>query len=316
MKAFKMTALLLLGLCLAAGTWGAPKKEAGPTAKKIGILMFSDEVRYHQAAEGFADRLRKEGFTEPKVEFLIETADANKGKLAELVKKFSAERMDLIFTLGTSATVAVAREIRDIPVVFAVVYDPIEAGIAREWRSSGNNTTGTSSQISMAKLVEHLQQLARTKRLAVLYTPGEKNSETQLKDLQEIQEQYQIKVIPVPLTRKEEISQILPELIRASDAIYLSGSNLVDSQVATIVQAATRAHVVTVTHLEDLVEKGVLLGFCPNPEEMGRRAAEKAIRILRGAKIPSLPIERMKKYDLIVNMRTARDGGFSFPSRS
>ncbi len=305
--------MLLLGLCLVSPGYGAPKNEAGHAVKKIGILMFSDEARYNQAADAFVDRLRKEGFREPNVRFYTEKADANKGKLSELVKQFSAAKMDLILTLGTSATVALVREIRDVPVVFAVVYDPVQAGIAREWRSSGNNTTGTSSRVQMGKLVERLQQFRRVKRLAVLYTPGEKNSETQLKDLQDIQAGSQMKVIPVPLTRKEEVTQILPEVIRASDAIYLSGSNLVDSQVEMIVQETSKSGVITVTHLEDLVEKGVLLGLCPNPGAMGRHAAEKALRIFRGVEPSSIPIERMKNYDLILNMRTVKRGTFSVP---
>lgn len=282
--------------------------------KRVGVLMFSEEVRYNDATKGIMDKLKEEGLGEPKTNFIIENAGGNKAKAEELVKKFAAAKMDLIITMGTSATVAVAREIKDVPIVFGVVYDPVEAGIAKAWKSSGNNTTGVSTKVPMSRLMASLKEFKPVKRLTVLYTPGEKNSEIQLKDLQKLQSAYKIKVVPVPFTRKEEVAQLLPEVIRTSDAIYITGSNLVDSQISMIVDMATRARVVTITHLEDLVEKGVLLGVSSDPYLNGRLAGEKAIKILKGAKPSSIPIDYLKEYKVMINLKTARAGQFKIPA--
>jgi len=279
-------------------------------AEKIGIILFSEENRYTEAAKGIRDRLEEEGIQEPKTTFIEEHAGANKAKAAEIVRKFSADKMDLIFALGTSASLAVAREIKDVPIVFCVVYDPVEAGLVKDWKSSGNNVTGTSTLVPMSMLMDNLQLLAPVKRLAVLYTPGEKNSESTLKRLQEVQAVYKITILPVLITKKEEISQILPEIIRTSDAIYLTGSNLVDSEVSVIVDMATRGKVITVTHLEDLAEKGVLLGVCSDSYLLGRLAGGKGIKILKGAKPSSLPIDVLKKFSVILNMKTVAAGDF------
>lgn len=281
--------------------------------RKIGILMFSNEVRYNEAMTGITDRLREEGYSEPTTRITVGNADANKARAAELVKKYTAEKMDLIITLGTSMTVPVAREIKDVPIVFGVVYDPVEAGIAMNWKSSGNNTTGASTMFPMEKAIDILREFRKVGRLAVLYTPGEKNSESQLKDLQEIQNLSGIRIIPVPLTKKEEVGQILPEVVRTCDALYVTGSNLVNSQIATIVEVATKANVVTVTHLDDLVAKGVLLGVCSNSYQNGRLVGEKAVRILKGAKPSSIPIESPKEQYVMINMETARAGRFRIP---
>jgi len=286
--------------------------EAGPVIR-IGILAFSEESRYSDATRGVIDQLKMEGFVEPGVKFIKENAGANKAKAGELIKQFAAAKLDLIVTQGTSATVPIAREIKDVPIVFSVVYDPVEAGIAKDWKSSGNNTTGATTKIPMSRLLDSLKAFAPVKYLSVLYSPGEKNSETQLRDLQKLQAMYRIKVIPVPITEKEEFRHLLPEVVRTSDAIYVTGSNLVDSQLSMIVEMATKGKVITITHLEDLVEKGVLLGVCTNPYNLGRLAGEKAARILRGAKPSSIPIETLKEFDVILNMRTARSGGFRIP---
>ena len=116
-----------------------------------------------------------------------------------------------------------------------------------------------------------------------------------MKDLQRTEVNYKIKVIPVRLTKIEDVNQLLPEVLRTADAVYVTGSNLVDSQVVVIAEMATKAKVITITHLEDLVEKGVLLGVCADAYAMGRLAGEKAVKILKGVKPASIPIESAKK---------------------
>jgi putative tryptophan/tyrosine transport system substrate-binding protein len=281
--------------------------------KKIGVLMFSEEARYLEALKGIKEKLGEGGFGEKKAAFIIENADANKAKAADLVEKLATAKLDLIITLGTSVTSAVSREIRDVPIVFCMVYDPVDAGIAKTWKSSGNNTTGTSTKIVMSKLVESLRAIGQVKKLAVLYTAGEKNSEIQLKALQEVQTNHALKIIPVRLTKIDEVQQLLPEVLRTADALYITGSHLVDRQISLITAMATKAKVLTITHLDDLVEKGVLLGVCTNSYAGGRLAGEKAVRILKGAKPSSIPIETPKKYDVLLNMKTAKEGQFNIP---
>lgn len=281
--------------------------------KKIGVLIWTKENHYSETIKGLMEQLKKEGFVEPKVKFTIENAEGNKAKAADLAQKFSAARMDMVITIGTSATVIVSKEIKDLPIVFGLVYDPVEAKIAADWKSSGNNTTGASNKISMSNIMRSLKELAPVKRLGVLYQPGERNSEVQLKDLHAEQNEFQIKVVPVPLTSRADVVQILPEVLGAVDAIYLSGSSIVGESIPTIVDMATKAKVITVTHLEERVEKGVLLAVCADSYKVGLLAGEKASKVLKGANPSSLPIGVLKKLDVILNMKTAKTGHFDIP---
>ena len=281
--------------------------------KRIGVLLWSEEPRYIETKNGVMEQLRKEGFREPAVKLTIENAGGNKAKLAEIVQKFATAKMDLIISIGTTATIPVTREIKDVPVVFSMVYDPVEVNIAKTWKSSGNNTTGASSRVPMSKLVDTLKRFTPVKRLAVLYTPAEENSVVQLKELIGAQSEFQLEIVPVPLTNSEEVALILPEVIRTVDAIYLSGSSVVGKTIAMIVDLATKAKVVTITHLDDLVSEGVLLGVCANPHAVGRLAARKAVKVLKGAKPSSIPIETLKHLDLIINIKTAKAGQFKIP---
>lgn len=281
--------------------------------KRIGVLLWSEEPHYTIGLQGIMDQLKKDGFGEPAVRYTIENAGRSKAKAVEVIQGFTAARMDMIITLGTSATVIAAKAVKDIPIVFSTVYDPVESGISKDWKSSGNNTTGSSTWGPMSTIVGILREFSPVKRLAVLYTPGERNSELQLLELQKLQEEFHLKVMPMILTSRDEVAHTLSEAVPTVDAIYLTGSSIVGATVPLIVNIANKSKVVTVTHLDDLVDKGALLGVCANSYTIGRLAGEKAGKVLKGAKPSSLPIETEKKPDIILNRKTAKAGGFSVP---
>ncbi|MHB8770819.1 MAG: ABC transporter substrate-binding protein [Syntrophales bacterium] len=283
--------------------------------RQIGIMTYTAEARFVESERGIMDQLKQDGFRDPAVRFSRKSADGSKVKAAELARTFAAAKGDLLLTIGTTATIAAAREIKDVPIVFSIVYDPVEAGIAKAWKSSGNNTTGASARIPMDRLMQSLKLLAPVRRLAVLYTRGERHTEIMLKELQGLQSEFGIKVIPVILSKEEEVPRILPAVLPAVDAIALTGSSIHYSSVPLIVNMATAAKVVTITHIEEFVHKGALLGISANPYLQGRLAGEKAVRVLKGAKPSSIPIETPNKLDIVLNMRTARAGQFQIPEK-
>jgi putative ABC transport system substrate-binding protein len=283
--------------------------------KRIGIFTFTEETRYSDNQKGIIDQLKKDGFEAPAVKFTIENAKGSKARAAEIAQAFASSKMDLIFTIGTSATIPIAMKIKDKPVVFSAVYDPVESGIAADWKSSGNNTTGTSTRIPMSDIMRVTKQFLPVKRLAVIYTPGEKNSEAQLKEIQGLQANSQIRVIPIILTNKEEAVQILSEVVNNIEAIYLTGSSVVGGLAPTVINMANKAQVVTITHLDDIVDKGALLGMCINSYHAGSLSGKLAVKILKGAKPSNIPIEPAKNFDIILNMKTARAGKFQIPPK-
>ncbi len=281
--------------------------------KRINMLLWDDDSRFVDCAKGVLDQLKGDGYGEPGVTITIENAQGSKLKLAELVTKFATAKPDMIVSLGTIPTIAVTKEIKDLPVVFGMVYDPVEAGIAKSWRSSGNNSTGASPLIPMSTLVGPLKEMRPVKTLAVLYTADEKQSRIQLLELKKIQEYSQIKVIPFILSEKEDVTKVLASVVRVADAVYVTGATIIGPIVPTIVETANNAQVVTITHLPDYMNKGVLIGLCANPYLVGRLAGKKAVQILKGAKPSAIPVEAEKKVDLILNRKTAAAGQFRIP---
>ena len=146
--------LLLIAACLAI----EPACARAAAEKRVVMLMFGEEDRYAAQKKGALEQLAKEGFKEPGVRFSFENAQGSKAKAAQLARKFASRKPDLIFAFGTSAALAVASEIKDVPLVCGT-YDPVESGIALDWKSSGNNTTGVSPKFPLSRLVGSLQEL-------------------------------------------------------------------------------------------------------------------------------------------------------------
>ena len=283
------------------------------TSKKIGIIIFSEESRYDEARRGIVDQLKKGGFAEPNVKYTIANAKGSKVKATEAVQQFSEAKMDLIVAMGTSSVLIALKIIKDTPIVFSTVYNPVESGIAKELKSSGNNTTGVTTWFPLSKIIYFMKEFAPVKTLAVLYTPEEKNTVAQLMELQKSQAETQIKVIPIIIASKEDLTLMVPEAVRVADAIYLTGSSFIGNAVPFIVEMANKSKVITVSHLDDLVQKGALLGMGVDSYTAGLQAGKIALKVLRGAKPSSIPIESGKKMNSLFNMRSAKAGQFNVP---
>lgn len=278
--------------------------------KRIGIVMFSEEKRYRESRDAMKEAI---GRKDPGAKYFEENAEGSKAKAVEIAKKVAAAKYDLVLVVGTSAATAVAGAVKDVPVVFTMVFDPVDSKIAKDWSSSGNNTTGSSPKVPMPLLLENLKKLRPVKTLGVVYTPGEKNSESQLKELQAAQAGAGLKVLPIPVASKDEINTVVADAMGKVEALYITGSSVVGENLPVILGMAARGKVVTLSHLDDMIEKGATFGVAANSEAVGRLAGEKAAKILAGAAPASLPIETLASFDVILNQKTVAETGITVP---
>lgn len=308
MWSIKTTCIAAL-LCIA----GALSPSEAGAEKRIGILLFNDQARYIKNRDGVIDQIRKQGFREADVKFTVESAGGSKARAVALARKFAADGMDLVIPIGTSAAIVTANEIKNIPIVFVMVWDPVESKIAKSWKSSGNNTTGASSRTSATELLRVLKEIGSINRVAVLYTPGERNSEIQLAEFEADKDRFGLRIVPVPLTEKVMVAPVISDVVSKVDALCLTGSSIVGDSLQLIVELATQAGVVTASQSEDHVEGGVFIGITVDAYRVGRLAGEKAVKVLKGANPSSIPIEPLGKLDLIINNKTAKAGRFQIP---
>jgi len=272
---------------------------------KIGIIRYSDELGYPEGVKGVIEQLKKEGFDESKVIFDSRSADSSKEKVTEITKEFLEKKMDLIVAVGTSSVVGVYKETKDIPIVCAMIFDPVGAGVAKSWESSGTNVTGASSWVDMSAIVNALKQVCPAKQIGVLYNEEEKNSVLQLEEFRKLQGKMGFTVIGANVTKPEETGEVTRSLVGRVDSIFISGSSTVSKGLGAILEVTNKSNIATAAHTQDKLEKGVLLTLSANSFRLGELAGKKVALVLRGAKPSDIPIETLKTYDLAVNLKTA-----------
>jgi serine/threonine protein kinase/ABC-type uncharacterized transport system substrate-binding protein len=288
-----------------------PGRMKRPPDAKIGILLWSPQIRYQQCRDGVIEELREEGFVEPEVQITVEHADSQAQAVASIAQRFVSSGMNVLIPVGTSAIVRVAAEVKDVPVVFAFAFDPVASKVAQSWKSSGNNTTGSSSKTPAPLLVEWLRKLAPVKSLAVLYTPGETNTEAQLADFQRLKDP-DLRIVPTPIASRGDIAEAIPRLEGSADAVLLTGGTIIGEGTAQIVLLANKARILTCTQSQGF-ESRVVLGVTVNPNAVGRLAGRKCAMVLRGTRPAAIEIEALDTSDVTVNPRVAKALGLELP---
>lgn len=306
------TGVVLAGLvffCLAAA-WAAAAEK--PT---IGVLIFRGDRNTDQITRAAVlEQLKAEGFGEDKAVYLHEDARGDQARLQELARKIVAAKPNLIVSISTPVTLAFIKETKDIPIVFALVLDPIGAGITQNLKSSGTNVTGTSIHVPTQVLLNTLRRVSSFKRLGLLYTLKEKNSVVQLEDAKEHERAMKYQVVSESVEKGEQIPGAMERLSRKGmDALFVTGASVVHQHTETVVKLAIERKIPTVTNLDLRVNQGILLGVSPNLEDLAKLSGKKAAQVLRGARPADIPIEIAKRYDIIINLKTARSMDLKVP---
>ncbi|MBU1999224.1 MAG: ABC transporter substrate-binding protein [Candidatus Omnitrophota bacterium] len=280
---------------------------------KIGVLQYSNEEFYTQSLKGIVSELKKEGYDENNVEFDVRNADGIEDNVVKIMNDFKTKGLNLLITLGTIPSVFATKEIKNIPIVFCTVFDPVGSGIVNSWERSGNNATGTSTWVKLQSMIKIMRYVSPVKTIGVIYNQEEGNSFLQLSALKVLQSELGLEVIPVNLTSLEEARGLIEGLVGKVDSIFITGSTLVGKSVGVILEVAKRHGLPTVAHLQERSKQGVLLVVSADNVKLGELAGTRVAQVLRGAKPADLPIEMLKEYDIFVNMNTARDTGIQVP---
>lgn len=305
-KFFKPMVIFVLVVC-ASGVMPGGAVAAGK--KRLGILFWDEQGRYHTANNSMLAWLKDHGFPESDLELKVVNAMGNKAKAMKLSQDLAAEKMDIYVALGTSALDAMKTEIMEAPIVFGLALDPVGGKFVKSMKSSENNITGVAWAVSMATIVNKMKAIVPVKTLGVFYTVGQKNSESAFKYLQAIQAECGITVLPLPVNTKEDLVSVLPYLKEKVDAVFITGSTVAASMVPEIVAATAREKIASACIVADYVEKGVLFGWGVNVEEQGQKMGERVEAVLKGADPADLPIGTPEKFEFYVNTKTAAASG-------
>jgi putative ABC transport system substrate-binding protein len=224
---------------------------------------------------------------------------------------------DIILTVSTLATVAVQRETRTIPIVFATVGDPVASGLVERLNQPGGNITGFANyEASLGgKWLELLSEIAPgRKRAAIMFDPDTSVASTFMPSLEAAARSFKVEPITAPVRSDAEIETAIIALGREpGGGLVVMGDLFTLVHRAPIISAAARSNVPAVFWDPGFAREGGLLSYGPDPVGPTRRAATYVDRILRGENPGDLPVQFPTKYEMIVNLKTAKALGLNVP---
>jgi putative ABC transport system substrate-binding protein len=309
----------IAGLGGAAAWLLAARAQQGDRVRRIGVLSLGDENDpvWKPYLSAFTQALAGLGWTDGRNVRLDVRGGDDINRIPAIAQELVGLQPDIILAGTTAATAALQRETRTIPIVFATVSDPVVTGLVPRLNQPGGNTTGFAIyEASLGgKWLELLSEIAPgLKRAAIMFNPDNPGALVFPPPFETAARSLKVEPIITHVHSAAEIETAIIALGRepggglvAPPDVFTTGHR------ASIISAAARNNVPAVYSLPDYARDGGLLSYGPDPVDLVRRAASYVDRILRGDKPGDLPVQFPTKFEMVVNLKTAKTLGLNVP---
>jgi putative ABC transport system substrate-binding protein len=302
----------------AAAAWPlAARAQQSTKLPTVGFLGATTPSADGQRFAAFVQRLRELGWIEGRnVAIEVRWAEGRTHRFAEIAAEFIQLKVDVILTHTTPATLAAKQATSVIPIIFATAGDPVGSGVVASLARPGGNVTGLSSQATdtVGKRLELLREVVPgLRRLAILANVGSVFAVLEINEVQAVARTLALETATFDIRRAEDIAPAFEALKGHADALYVVLDPLVGSNRVRVNSLALGVRLPTMHTVRELVEAGGLMSYGTNWPEQFRRAGDYVDKILRGADPVALPVEQPTKFDLVINITTAKVLGLIMP---
>jgi putative tryptophan/tyrosine transport system substrate-binding protein len=308
--------ITLVGGAAAAWPLAARAQQPGKL-RTIGFLGQSTRSAASEWVAAFVQRLHELGWNEGRtVAIEYRWAEGREERFAQIAAEFVRLKVDIIVTSGTPQVLAAKQATSVIPIVFAAAGDPVASGLVASLARPGGNATGLSSLVAdlAGKRLELLREVVPAlRRLAIIGNVGNPLTVLELGEVQAAAGTLGLEVHTLEIRQAQDITPAFEALKGRADALYVCIDALVNANRIRINTSALGARLPTMHGSRDYVEAGGLMSYGPNYPDLFRRSADYVDKILHGAKPGDIPVEQPTKFDLVVNLTTARALGLDLP---
>lgn len=296
------------------GLWPAQAR-AAEKIWRIGFLSVTTRDSFHDT---FFQGLGELGYVEGR-NFVLESrlAAANEKRLAEVAAQLAKLRVDVIVARGTQATLAAKKASATIPIVMTGSSDPVGTGLVASLARPGANVTGMSivAPELAQKRLELLRRVLPAARVGVLWNPLNAGNVNEWEQTKAAAKGLKMSLVSREVRQPKDIYRAFRSLTPQNvDAIVTLTDALLSSGRTEIVQLAANSRLPGMFHLRDFVEQGGLISYGPDLHHSFHRAAYYVDRILKGADPATMPVEQPIKFELVINLQTAKQIGVTVPT--
>ncbi|HKA45345.1 MAG TPA: ABC transporter substrate-binding protein [Burkholderiales bacterium] len=307
-------------IALGAGALSAPFASLAQQQTKVARIGFLGAETPSDTAtrvEAMRSGLRDLGYVEVRnivIEF--RWAEGKYDRLRDLAAELVGLKVDVIVTDGAKAVLAAKQATTTVPIVIGNVSDPVALGLVSSLARPGGNITGSASfgPETVAKRLELLRQfMPHLRRVGALLNPGNPSSAPKLEAMQTAAKSLKVELYPAEVRASSEFDGVFASLAaKRVEAVIVDTDTLFVANGNAIAVIATKTRLPSAGSAE-YAEAGGMLGYGPNLLELFRRAAYFIDRILKGARPGDLPIERASRFELVINVKTAKALGVTIP---
>jgi ABC-type uncharacterized transport system substrate-binding protein len=308
----------LVGSAAATPLAFRPRSASAQQVRRVGVLMplTKDDPEDQARGAAFVDGLKALGWAEGRnlhLEFRWYAGESTRARV--MARELIDARAEVIMVAATPGAVALWQETRTVPMVFVTVTDPVGLGLADSLARPGGNATGyTFFEFSVGgKLLELLKQAAAdVRRVAVLYNPQTTAYALYLNSLQSAASSLGVEIVPSPVRDPAEIEAALAAIAReANSGVVCLPDTYLNVHRRLIVELAARHKLPAIYSTRLFADDGGLLSYGVDAPDIYRRAARYVDHILKGAHPGELPIQQPTKYEMILNLKTAKALGLN-----
>jgi putative tryptophan/tyrosine transport system substrate-binding protein len=294
----------------------AARAQQSRRLRTIGVLGAATPSSWSHWVAAFVQRLNELGWSEGRtVAIEYRWAEGRTERFPEIAAEFARMNVDVIVTAANGVLPA-KKASSTIPIVFVVANDPVGTGLVASLARPGGNATGLSIQSSdlAGKRLELLREvIPGLRRLAILTNVNYAGAMLETGEVRDAARKLGLEVVTLEIRQAEDIAPALDAFKGSGQALYLPSDAIVFSNRVRIGALAQDAGLPTITVVRDYVEAGSLMSYGPNYMGLFRRTAEYVDKILRGTKPGDIPVEQPTKFDLVVNLKTAKALGLTVP---
>ena len=306
-------AVLVFALLLAL----TPITEVGAKTVTISVSQFVEHPALDAVLKGFQDDLKENGVD---VAFSVHNAQANMATAGQIGSQIMGEKPDMVLAIATPSAQSCAQALKkaphmkNTPLLFTAVTDPLAAGLVTDLNQPGGNITGVSD---MLPLDQHMKMVKKfipsLKTLGVLYNSGEANSKSSVKLLTEVGKDMGYEVVAATVSKTSEVYQAAKSLVGRVDAVFVPTDNTVVESLESAIKVCDENNLPLFAADVDSVKRGAVSAMGFDYYKHGRQTGAMARRILGGASAATTPVETQKDLKLYINKKYADLMGVKIP---
>ena len=300
----------------AAAAWPLAAR-AQTKAPRIGWLSTGSPNSHRVSLAAFRDGLRALGYIEGEnVTIEFRWAEGNLARLPELASQLVQQQVDIILAGGSTGAKAAKDATSVIPIIAAGVGDLVELGLVTSFARPGGNLTGfvTAAPETAAKRLQIMTEIAPQARRAVVLWTGASNSALEWKVVTQSASPLGLALEPYEARTLQDLESALAAIVRsAAELFFVLNDPFIFTHRKIIIESAGKSRLPAIYGFREFVDDGGLISYGPNISDGYHRAALYVDRVLKGAKPADLPVQAPTKYDLVINLKTAKALGLTVP---